>query len=230
LMYLIEHMDIQITTFIASLLSMLRLDKSRLQQQVVHVLKNLIHHVDVPIEQVVEAAEALYGVSPENSEEKQQAIRVWIDMTLHEDIAVEQAIEAVETFYTCSAKSSEERQQALLMLWQLTQDERVTADQRLHVLTIPVACWHSSYLDKTQTLERLFALLPKDQIMDYVEKHWPLDYDIIAAQPPDEIPYAVAIAQQQLLPLRARDHAYASLSNSVPQFDKIPSPDVTIAL
>ncbi|HZO74674.1 MAG TPA: NACHT domain-containing protein [Ktedonobacteraceae bacterium] len=269
LMYLIEHMDIQITTFIASLLSMLRLDKSRLQQQVVHVLKNLIHHVDVPIEQVVEAAEALYGVSPENSKERQQAlqmlkelicredipkkqviqvakalyrvspedseeklqaIRVWIDMTLHEDIAVEQAIEAVETFYTCSAKSSEERQQALLMLWQLTQDERVTADQRLHVLTIPVACWHSSYLDKTQTLERLFALLPKDQIMDYVEKHWPLDYDIIAAQPPDEIPYAVAIAQQQLLPLRARDHAYASLSNSVPQFDKIPSPDVTIAL
>src|SRR5437660_6286698 len=114
------------------------------------------------------------------------------------------------------------------MLWQLIQDERATADQHLYIITVPISSWNSNYLDKVQAMEKLFVLLQEDQIMNYVEKHWPDSYSLDIQ--PEEIPCIVAIAQQQLLPSRVRNDMYHLLSRSVPQFDKIHPSDVTITL
>jgi hypothetical protein len=186
----------------------------------------ITRQLNLTVEQEIQVAQTLYEVSFREKEQK-LATQQLLQIAQRPDLTIEQAIQAVQALYRSSPRESEERQKATQLLWLLVQDTSITANQRLSLVTIPISLLETSYKDKLHAIQELHLLLPVEQITSYLETHWPLDYyDRDMPDMPDilyfeEIPDAVAILKQELLPTSVRDIILSILNGLIPQFNKI---------
>ena len=103
---------------------------------VVQVLLAWAHRRNLPFHDAVQAAHALYCISPKGSEEKQQAVEALLTQARWPDISMRQSLEAVKALCYASPLRSKWRVQGILVSFELAQRPHLSAEDALAFITL----------------------------------------------------------------------------------------------
>ena len=110
--------------------------QSTSRQLVVQVLLAWAHRRNLPFHDAVQAAHALYCISPKGSEEKQQAVEALLTQARWPDISMRQSLEAVKALCYASPLRSKWRVQGILVSFELAQRPHLSAEDALAFITL----------------------------------------------------------------------------------------------
>jgi hypothetical protein len=195
------------------------------QQEGARLLIARYQQGDLSLEQQIQVAEAICSNSFAGSEERQEGLKRLKALFQQGDLSLEQQIQLAEAIYRNSVADSEEQQNAFRIIWQYVQNPAISLEQRLSLVTVPCERYRNNFSERVVSVRMLLSLVSQEVATDILEKKWQLlflhqqrftlaAYGKFTA----DLPAIFELANQDVLPISARDEMYQLLRDMVPLF------------
>jgi hypothetical protein len=203
---------------------------SVLHVRVVEELLALIEMVPADVERSIMVAQAFLRVrflrmdtkvKLREQLERQLGGDILLRLIESPDLSFEQTLKIMHSIYHYKFLLKKERRVNHL-LWQMTQSRDFTVDQRLQIAIIPFTEGGYSYPDMAKSVQIMLSMLDPEDARHYFKEHLILTGRYSRPKPSD-IPYAIELIEQDLLPLSFRERLYQLLSREVPRFNLLES-------
>lgn len=145
---------------------------------------------------------------------------------------MEQLIQVAEAIYRYSPAGSDERQIALHVIQHIVQSQSASVEQQLRVAIVPLTVRRNNFTDRALALRMILTLMQGEEVKNLLAQNWnsmPFNMERVSAEQttPDyeafisDIPSAVYLVKQDVVPEAARDKMYQLLSDMVPLFGNV---------
>jgi hypothetical protein len=185
---------------------------------------------DLSLEQQIQLAQALLDNSPPSSAEGREGARLLKALYQRGDLSLEQQIQLAQALYRTSPEDLEGQQNAFRILWHYVQNPAIPMEQRLPLVSMPCEAYRDNYSERVDSVRMLLTQVPKEVAANILKNKWtPIPLKEQRYTPKKQgmhangkftavIPAIFELANQDVLPTRARDEMYQLLREMVPLF------------